>query len=424
MKRKFAILLSAMLLMQAVCGCGGTASSGTSSASASTGSTASKSNEKAVIVTDEQDFTHENGITRLAKEIYGDLNVEFFVLSEDTQERETQISSLRVEIMAGGGPDGYLFSSPTSNMTFNGEGHPAALFPDVQRTMQSGAFLPLDDYIKESEYLRPEDHFAPVFDAGKTDEGQVVLPITYYASVFLLDKAQLADPDFTPKTWEELVKCEDTAVLKVVRNSLYTWCGAEIPRIADYATEKTILTEEDLTAQFEDLLAMPASESFDEETALIQSGSYAQTDEGIAYYAQNKDTVNALAIPNTEGGVTAFITSYAAINRNSQKADEVFRFFELLFSDEAQIDPAETMNDARGTLLMLGNQNSFLTHKNAYLQPELLESVQSRVNAVRFYSVMDYTIYDTATTLTWEENPDCAAAAHSVIEALQTRLSE
>lgn len=43
MKRKFAILLSAMLLMQAVCGCGGAASSGTSSASASMGSTASKS---------------------------------------------------------------------------------------------------------------------------------------------------------------------------------------------------------------------------------------------------------------------------------------------------------------------------------------------------------------------------------------------
>lgn len=52
MKRKFAILLSAMLLMQAVCGCGGAASSGTSSASASTGSTASKSSEKAVIVPD------------------------------------------------------------------------------------------------------------------------------------------------------------------------------------------------------------------------------------------------------------------------------------------------------------------------------------------------------------------------------------
>ena len=169
MKRKFAILLSAMLLTQAVCGCGGAAPSATSSASASTGSIASKSSEKAVIVTDEQDFTHENGITRLAKEIYGDLNVEFFVLSEDAQERETQISSLRVEVMAGGGPDGYLFSSPTSNMTFNGEGRPAALFPDVQRTMQSGAFLPLDDYIKESEYLRSEDHFAPVFDTGKTD---------------------------------------------------------------------------------------------------------------------------------------------------------------------------------------------------------------------------------------------------------------
>ena len=391
MKRKFAILLSAMLLTQAVCGCGGAAPSATSSASASTDSTASKSSEKAVIVTDEQAFTPENGITRLAKEIYGDLNVEFFVLSEDAQERETQISSLRVEIMAGGGPDGYLLSSPTSNMTFNGEGHPATLFPDVQRTMQAGAFLPLDDYIKESEYLRSEDHFAPVFDAAKTDEGQVVLPITYYASLYLQQ-------------------------VEIRKNK-------SIPRIADYASEKRILTEENLTAQLENLLAMPASESFDEETALIQSGSYAQTDEGMAYYAQNQDTVNALAIPNTEGGVTAFITSYAAINRNSQKADEVFRFFELLFSDEAQID-TETVNDARGTLLMLGNLNSFLTHKNAYLQPELLESVQSRVNAVRFYSVMDYTIYDTATTLTWEENPDCAAAAHSVIEALQTRLSE
>ena len=52
MKRKFAILLSAMLLMQAVCGCGGAASSGTSSASALTGSTASKSSKKAVIVPD------------------------------------------------------------------------------------------------------------------------------------------------------------------------------------------------------------------------------------------------------------------------------------------------------------------------------------------------------------------------------------
>lgn len=52
MKRKFAILLSAMLLMQAVCGCGGAAPSATSSASASTGSTASKSSKKAVIVPD------------------------------------------------------------------------------------------------------------------------------------------------------------------------------------------------------------------------------------------------------------------------------------------------------------------------------------------------------------------------------------
>ena len=88
-----------------------------------------------MIGTDEQDFTHENGITRLAKEIYGDLNVEFFVLSEDAQERETQISSLRVEIMAGGGPDGYLFSSPASNVAYEGDSRPAALFPDVQRTM-------------------------------------------------------------------------------------------------------------------------------------------------------------------------------------------------------------------------------------------------------------------------------------------------
>lgn len=46
MKRKFAILLSAMLLTQAVCGCGGVAPSATSSASASTDSTASKSSEK------------------------------------------------------------------------------------------------------------------------------------------------------------------------------------------------------------------------------------------------------------------------------------------------------------------------------------------------------------------------------------------
>lgn len=53
-----------------------------------------------------------------------------------------------------------------------------------------------------------------------------------------------------------------------------------------------------------------------------------------------------------------------------------FRFFELLFSDEAQID-TETVNDARGTLLMLGNLNSFLTHKTPICSPSCLKACKA-----------------------------------------------
>lgn len=41
----------------------------------------------------------------------------------------------------------------------------------------------------------------------------------------------------------------------------------------------------------------------------------------------------ALTVPNDAGGVTAFVTAYAAVNPNTKCAEEVFKYLELFYSD-------------------------------------------------------------------------------------------
>ena len=58
--------------------------------------------------------------------------------------------------------------------------------------MADGAFLPLDTYIKSSLYLDPSAQVQPVFNAGKVNGEQVVLPLLYRVNAYLLDKAPVS----------------------------------------------------------------------------------------------------------------------------------------------------------------------------------------------------------------------------------------
>lgn len=147
------------------------------------------------------------------------------------------------------------------------------------------------------------------------------------------------------------------------------------------------------------------------------------------------DVENAHALPmmNTEGGLTAFITAYAAINSNARLPEEAFQFIELLYSDAAQSDEGLREGDraygwgARPKPVQLGTASGVATGKNAY--PEkisaLLEAWNEETNAVRFYSRLDAMLYDEVMNSSYgPETDDYEEFSAEICRKMQTTLSE
>lgn len=178
MKRKCVVVLAILVLMQVLCGV----------QSAPKAQTAGE--KKPTILVESKNFFKNNPITEIYEYLYGECPVEFVALPSNGAEREAKIEEIRAEIEAGGGPDAFILAAHALNSTCT-----SALFPDVEQSMADGAFLPLDTYIKSSLYLDPSAQVQPVFNAGKVNGEQVVLPLLYRVNTYLLDKAQMQDPN-------------------------------------------------------------------------------------------------------------------------------------------------------------------------------------------------------------------------------------
>lgn len=103
---------------------------------------------------------------------------------------------------------------------------------------------------------------------------------------------------------------------------------------------------------------MPTAENevTDAEISLTGGAWY---EDGFNYYAQNKNDTYALTVPNDAGGVTAFVTAYAAVNPNTKCAEEVFKYLELFYSDAVQSDNGLRDKETKITYGALARSNMF-----------------------------------------------------------------
>ncbi|WP_417423669.1 hypothetical protein [Hominenteromicrobium sp.] len=363
MKRKCVVVLAILVLMQVLCGV----------QSAPKAQTAGE--KKPTILVENKNFFKNNPITEIYEYLYGECPVEFVALPSNGAEREAKIEEIRAEIEAGGGPDAFILAAHAPNSTCT-----SALFPDVEQSMADGAFLPLDTYIKSSFYLDPSAQVQPVFNAGKVNGEQVVLPLLYRVNTYLLDKAQMQDPNAQYTSFDALKTCKDDTVLSVLQAHQASWYGAQLADI-ETASEFSVPTAENEVA--------------DAEISLTGDAWY---EDGFAYYAQNKNDTYALTVPNDAGGVTAFVTAYAAVNPNTKCAEEVFEYLELFYSDAVQSDNGLRDKETEITYGALARSNMFallsadvstVTGEYAYENAELRNEINSRINAVRFYGEKD-----------------------------------
>lgn len=327
--------------------------------------------------------------------------LEGIFLKKDPLERQSQLTQLRTEIMAGKGPD--IFMLPTWDVTGaygeNGEALPEKepLFREVESAMRNGTFLPLDDMIAESEHLNIEDHIEVIMNAGCTEEGQVLLPMyfTYYLAP--LEASGVDDTVKNIDSFDELAECENELLLNSLGNAP-NWTSFVFADLFDPDTDKLIITEDELTSTLKKIVETRREGSTENISYDMRWDNF----DDIYLYSINSAGEDAyiFAMPNTSGGITAQITAYTAINRNCAHPEEAFKVIELFFDEEMQtkgkIQSKEdnklyTFVDAIqfGAYEGVKTSKAIFEEDNLYNKWEEFQSIHARINSVRFSSEID-----------------------------------
>ncbi len=106
----------------------------------------------------------------------------------DGEARQAQIEALNTQILAGGGPDVFLFGPRFTS--FN-------LFPDMEKAMQNGAFLECGELLGEFGIDCAGGDFWPgMMEAGQWEGGQYILPLSFDLLLCLADRAALEEAGF------------------------------------------------------------------------------------------------------------------------------------------------------------------------------------------------------------------------------------
>ena len=253
--------------------------------------------------------------------------IRFQTIPAEESQREIFNTKMRIEIMAGGGPDAYLLSCGDCQ-----KNRSEMLFASPESAMRSRLFYPLDDFIAEAEHFNPEQLNEKILALGQTDEGQMLLPLTYTYPVAWVKKSELKKVDSL--TWEDIVSGKSKSLKwSVDRASDYPIGFSFLfPELADWERDNLLITREELAKRIEEKNTLQPLR-FDE--SLNGSAGYALLNYWMFLNNRQKNLAY-LPLCNEDETITAAVTLYAAINANAspEKAKTAFSLFDFMLSDE------------------------------------------------------------------------------------------
>ena len=172
------------------------------------------------------------------------IEIEVLPSFKDKEARETRIEQLRVEIMAGKGPDVYLL--PTS--LYSNE----MLFNDLKLNMQNGIFREISAYYDADEELHKEELNTVVMDAGTYGEARYILPLRYDFSVLAVNQENMQSYGLTVddiSTTEKLMKTVLESQDQVLVNAAYIdalYMDYFFPQFVDYENREVLVTDDEI----------------------------------------------------------------------------------------------------------------------------------------------------------------------------------
>ncbi len=349
--------------------------------------------------------------------------------------RRQRLQRVRTEIMAGKGPDIFIcenYNTVTVDVReLGGDMAEGGLFKYPYGVMDNHLLLPLDKYIENAQYMDFGQLEPKVMAAGRNDEGQQILPLTFdfYAAAYVPSSYGL--PQERPKTRREMLD-SGCARLDIAAKGMYGDTLLDyFPDMVDWDNETLNFTEDEFTERTLDY--WDASQK-------RLSGEYVfagDRDDGAMllsqYLMRFQPYEGTILAPeyNKDGGVSAYVTNFAAINRNTKYPDYAFAVLDKLLSKEEQNMPRIYKSSFRTGLPVYTGATGDAPALGGGTLPEHLAAQYSEllemVDDVRFLNMLDNEMVRSVKPVC--EKPgstqeDVEKAAREAYRAMQMMLAE
>lgn len=219
--------------------------------------------------------------------------------------------------------------------------------------MQEGVFLTLDEYIQNAELGDWDSLTQPVLEAGRTEEGQQLVPMMYTLPVTIYSKESMPEMPPAGTTWQDMLADESgilrrAAVMHRSEEDFDPYPGDSVPAVLgeliNYETEEILFSEEELLNVTEELLVLEEkinAEGFESVPGYFQKRfddelAFPPSDVNEAVPINRETPVTMVPIYSENGDVTATVQVYTGINRNTKHPEEAFFVVDYLISAQAQ----------------------------------------------------------------------------------------
>ena len=252
------------------------------------------------------------------------------------EDRDAYMTALRTEIMAGKGPDLFVCLSGLG-WCWDQADHTGqfvnALFQFPQQAMERSMFLPLDGYIEKAQFMEWDKLTPIIMEAGRTDKGQLLLPMTYTMPVAYFKEEDVEFRLDTGLTWKDMLSGPPELAAAAGSSHMSLQSAALWP-MADYKGDKLTVTEEELleyvTLRREAEERLKTVDVPDCTTQSLKPAIWFDDDYG------KDNELTLIPVYSRSGGYTAVATSFLGININTRRPDDAFFVADYLMSKEAQ----------------------------------------------------------------------------------------
>ena len=339
--------------------------------------------------------------------------------SDNPDERQKTIDSLRTALMAGRGADVYIMQNEYENV-------PSGLLENVELSMGNGAFCDMAPVFKQAG-IDVSNYNETVMEAGQVQGKQYVVPLSYSVRCVItndITKAIMGANalDTAEGTINGLLNLSevDGAFSKTAYGLAWGFTTLDwvcnpyyltSPAMADYkaqevsadsqfvrdALEKGKLITENVGGNYSNGEAYRKNDwsmTMEEWTEYAGSDKYVIVDDKLydlayeSYFCEAAGIVpNIDPIPTEDGGVCAVISRYAAVRANSQHKEEAAQLIEVLLRAESQPDSMWFMENGAMEKYLASTVSPGVRTMGLYFPDEIFQTPLTQETADRFLEI-------------------------------------